>query len=59
MEGEAEMKRQGNTGVWTYLSKSKCALGHDTVIALSEWGTRYEFHKEQWEALPVIEAGQK
>jgi hypothetical protein len=45
------MKRQGNTGVWTYVMTTPSG----EVIATSAWGSNYLFDQRSWEALPIIE----
>lgn len=45
------MKRKGNTGIWTFVMLT----GEGKVIAISEWGTNYEFHPDYWAALPVVD----
>ncbi len=45
------MKRQGNTGIWTFVM----VTGDGKVLATSEWGTNYLFTQQCWEALPVVE----
>ncbi len=47
---ENNEKRQGKTGVWTFLLKTP----EDRIIATSEWGTNYEFHEQQWLEIPII-----
>lgn len=44
------MKRQGKTGVWTFVM----ATDDGKVLATSEWGTNYEFDLDHWERLPII-----
>ncbi len=43
-------KRQGKTGVWTFVMKTP----EGKIMATSEWGTNYEFNEAEWQALPVI-----
>ena len=43
-------KRQGKTGVWTFVIK----IDGGKILATSEWGTNYEFDEKQWGALTVI-----
>lgn len=45
------MKRQGNTGIWTFVLHKK----DGNILACSEWGTNYTFSKSCWEALTIIE----
>jgi len=45
------MKRQGKTGIWTFVMTTK----EGKILATSEWGTNYEFAETQWNALPIIE----
>lgn len=46
-------RRQGHTGIWTL-----SVANGDTVLALSEWGTQYEFERRAWEQLPLLEGTQ-
>lgn len=43
-------KRQGNTGVWTFVLKTP----EGKILARSEWGTNYEFSEAQWLELPIL-----
>lgn len=45
------MKRQGKTGIWTYVTDT----ADGKILATAEWGTNFEFNKAEWDALPVIE----
>ncbi len=49
------MKRQGNTGIWTFVMMVNTDDGRQFVLARSEWGTNYTFWPEYWEKLPIIE----
>lgn len=44
-------RRQGKTGVWTFVIK----IDGGKILATSEWGTNYEFDEAQWKELPEIE----
>lgn len=44
------MKRQGKTGIWTLVLIQPTGK----ILACSEWGTNYEFTKQEWEALPIF-----
>lgn len=43
-------QRQGNTGVWEFVLKT----ADGKILALSEWGTNYEFDEAYWLKLPLI-----
>lgn len=46
----SEHKRQGQTGVWKFISKHE----NGNIVAESDWGSNYQFHPRFWEMLPVI-----
>lgn len=43
-------RRQGNTGVWTFVLKT----GDGKILARSAWGTNYEFDEAYWQQLPLM-----
>lgn len=44
-------KRQGKTGVWTFVLKTP----EGKILATSAWGTNYEFAEQSWKELPLVE----
>lgn len=42
-------RRRGVTGVWKFV----LTTGEGKILALSAWGTNYEFNAKQWAALPL------
>lgn len=48
-------RRQGKTGVWEFVLKT----GEGKILALSAWGTNYEFDEAYWLKLPLIQDEQQ
>ena len=50
------MKRQGKPSVWEFVEYRMCKLCNSRlVVARPDWYTLYEFHEQEWLALPELQ----